>query len=704
ATLEEAVNRLLLEQHAPPGIVVDDGGHILHVCGDMSAYIRPSPGKPALQVERMLREEFHADFEAALAETRNSGLPARREMTRLGNEGVRRVSLHMQPLPSCSPAYLAVFTASAEATSESAIEASPADAARLKAEVTTLRHLIATQKGHHAEVVRRLEATIEELRSTQEEFVAANEEFQSANEELETAKEEVQSANEELITVNDQLRSHSEELSSLYADLQNVLASIQVPVVLVDANLRIRRATEGTQRLLNALPSDLGRPITDLRTNLDDNLVIQTIAQCIKTGRPAEEESQDRNGHWYSLRAHPYMTGPRQHNGAVLVIVDIDAEKQAGLRHHKALVLAESVIDTIRDPLVLLDGQLRVTRANGAFHRAFATEASAIVGKQLAETVAGDILESVRLVIEGGPSLVDFEATWNLESGPRNMLVNARRIPPYEDRPDLVVLTATDVTERRRAHAQLEAARRQQLEHLEKLNAFKAEFIASAAHELGNPLTPLKMQLEILGSKADLDPAVEKGIKVIRRSAERLATLVEDMVAVGRFQAGRLELRKAPLDLAQLAEQAIETYKDAAQAAGIKLEAPNLLPTWVHADASHLAQVVNNLVSNAIKYTPQGGLVALGIDAGGGIARLSVADNGIGLSREAKGKLFEPFTRVHDPSLRIPGTGLGLYICKGIVELHGGRLYAESPGEGKGSTFTVELPETPDAALGKATK
>ena len=174
-------------------------------------------------------------------------------------------------------------------------------------------------------MIEEQESTNEELKSANEEILSANEELQSTNEELQTAKEEAQSANEELATVNDELRHRNAELGRVNNDLINLLSGVNFPIVMVGRDLRVRRFTPLAERVFNLIPSDVGRPISDIKPNLDVPDLGALISGVIDSLRSYEGEVQDLNGHWYSLRIRPYVTLDNKIDGASIVLVDIDA-------------------------------------------------------------------------------------------------------------------------------------------------------------------------------------------------------------------------------------------------------------------------------------------------------------------------------------------------------------------------------------------
>jgi signal transduction histidine kinase len=226
--------------------------------------------------------------------------------------------------------------------------------------------------------------------------------------------------------------------------------------------------------------------------------------------------------------------------------------------------------------------------------------------------------------------------------------------------------------------------------HLERL---RDAFIAAVSHELRTPLTSISGFLELLADEEhELGPAGRRYVDVIRRGNVRLRRTVEDLLLVAEIEAERLELRAAPTDLAALAAETVEAALPRAAEQGIELllEVQSSLP--LEADAARLRQVLDNLVSNALKFTPTGGSVVLSASNGGGTLRLEVTDTGIGIPQDELGQLFSRFYRASTAKRRaIPGTGLGLVIARAIVEGHGGSLSLETR-EGEGTRVSVTLP------------
>jgi hypothetical protein len=189
------------------------------------------------------------------------------------------------------------------------------------------QRLAATQEDLHS-IIEEQEASNEELQSANEEILSSNEELQSTNEELETAKEELQATNEELTTVNEELQNRNAELTGINNDLINLIASVDIVIIMLSQDLRIRRFTPSAQRVMNLIAGDIGRPLRDINTRLRHPGIESMIAEVIDTMTVKEQDVQDADGRWYSMRVRPYRTVDNKIDGAVLALVEIDELKR----------------------------------------------------------------------------------------------------------------------------------------------------------------------------------------------------------------------------------------------------------------------------------------------------------------------------------------------------------------------------------------
>jgi PAS domain S-box-containing protein len=281
--------------------------------------------------------------------------------------------------------------------------------------------------------------------------------------------------------------------------------------------------------------------------------------------------------------------------------------------------------------------------------------------------------------------------------GTRTPVIWARS--PIQERGAVVgqVMTLIDATPHKQAEEERGKRLQQvaEMEQLKQVDQFKTLFINTAAHELHTPLTPLRLNLFALreGHKGALTPEQHEIIEILERNVERLSLLVEDVLNAARLQAHRLTIQPGPVNIVQLAEETLASFQQSARRAGIHLELTAEPGVVVHGDERRLGQVLYNMVDNAIKFSPAGTTVRLETRSHDGGVLVEVADSGRGIPPEDQGRLFQPFSQVHDPmQYTRSGSGLGLYISKGIVDLHGGRIWCKSGGKNQGTTFSILLP------------
>jgi PAS domain S-box-containing protein len=263
----------------------------------------------------------------------------------------------------------------------------------------------------------------------------------------------------------------------------------------------------------------------------------------------------------------------------------------------------------------------------------------------------------------------------------------------YDEHGDPVRFTGMnlDITERKRAQEELRAADRR-----------KDEFLAVLAHELRNPLAPLRDSLRLFENSTISDPTLNVARRIMQRQTTQMVRLIDDLLDVGRISRNRLELRREITTIGEAIESALETCRPALNAAGHRLNVqipPE--PLHVNADRVRLAQIFGNLLSNSTKYTPPGGEIGITVRRDRADASVSVTDTGMGIASEDLPRVFEMFTQVGRGSEhRISGLGIGLALVSSLVEMHGGSVSASSPGPGEGSTFCVKLPlSLPEVAV-----
>lgn len=453
ADMEKQVDRMLLARYAPAAVLIDGDMNIVQVRGDTGPWLAPSPGKASLNLLKMAREGLPAALRATMQQARTENKPARAEGLNVrSNGGFRPLNLEVIPVPG--HVFLVLFeeprelksmptprtrkgsSAAAKGASTSALEV---ENARLAQELTSTRETLQS-------IVEQQEAANEELQSANEEAQSANEELQSVNEELETSKEEIQSSNEELVTVNEELKNQNHELSQLNNDMVNLIASVRAPIVMLGRDLRIRRFTPMAEKILNLIPADVGRPIGDIKLPLSMSDLESMLTEVVNDVVPKEIEVQDKKGCWYLLRILPYKTLDDRIDGAVLMLVDVNELKLAQS-------YAQSIVSTVREPLVILDSDLRVVSANASFYSDFEMTAAETEGRRLYDlgNRQWDIPALRQLLEELLPqekSLENFVVEDDFDRlGRKIMRLNARRLTRLLGESPLILLAIEDVTQ-----------------------------------------------------------------------------------------------------------------------------------------------------------------------------------------------------------------------------------------------------------------
>ncbi|MEG4407577.1 chemotaxis protein CheB [Microcoleus sp. MON2_D5] len=710
--LQRETEQLILNRYAPASVLVNEEMKILQVRGDIDPYLRVAAGTPDLNLLTMARPGLLVELRTAIYQAQTQNVTVRKERV-VVESGGRSTIVNIEVMPFQPHTFTArYFLLLLEEVLPPVINfrivtSESCDQDDLASENKCLKQALATANQEKTDAQVHLQSLIQDqenlnqdLKIANEEILSSNEELQSTNEELETAKEEIQATNEELTTTNEELRSRNIEQSLVNNDLTNLLASINIPILMLTNDLEIRRFTPTAQELFNLIPTDIGRPFSDIRSTLDVPDLEQMMLEVIDTLQTHEQEVQTLSGYWYNLRIRPYRTTENQIDGVVMVLIDIDSLKRSARTLEEARNYAETIVETVQTPLVALDANFRVNKANRSFYETFQVSSSETAQSSLFELGNGQWnIPQLRSILEdilvSDIQLQNFELEHLFEHiGPKTMLLNACKLQ-REDGALMILLSIEDITERK----QLEILRAQLLEHeqfarqqAESANRAKDEFLANLSHELRNPLTPILGWAQILRSGVLKEAAANRALEVIERSARTQSQLIEDLLDIARITSGKLALNTNLMDLVLVVQAALDGVQLSADAKNIQLVS-QLSSATVLGDADRLQQVVWNLLSNAIKFTPAGGGVEVTLSAIENQAQLQISDTGKGIRADFLPYIFDRFHQVDSSSnKRNQGLGLGLSIVCHLVELHGGTVEADSPGEGQGSTMTLKLP------------
>ena len=469
---QREADRMSVNRFAPPGVLINAELQILQFRGPTSAYLQPpATGKASFDVLKMAREGLLLPLRTTINKAKKENKIARRENIRINQNGdTRTVNIEVVPLKNLRERCFLILFEEAEKAAR-AERALPSGERQSPAPVTIRRISNKEETRRSVELERELaetrdylqaiqdqyEAATEELQASNEEVQSANEELQSINEELETSKEELESANEELMTLNEEMANRNTELNRLNSDLVNFQTSTRLAIVLLGRDLTIRRFSVQAERQFNLLPSDLGRSISNVRHNLQLSDLEGFISEVISSVRERDREVQDREGRWFSLRVRPYMTLDNKIDGAVLVLVDIDDLKKHEREIAAARAYAEAIIETVREPLIVLDENLRVQTANKSFYQNFQVAREEVENRFIYEL--GDrqwdipaLRKLLETILAENNQFQDFEVVHDFPGiGSRTMLLNARRLAHDGYHAQSILLAFEDITERQQA-------------------------------------------------------------------------------------------------------------------------------------------------------------------------------------------------------------------------------------------------------------
>ncbi|WP_285424728.1 chemotaxis protein CheB [Pseudomonas sp. efr-133-TYG-103a] len=449
--LAELTRRALLQDFGPASVVTDLAGNVLYVHGDTGSYLRPAPGQASLNVVDMAREGLQLELRSAVRRATQSAESTSGHLVTVTGDGIaRRVNLSVRRMAGASQGEQLLLITFQE-TADPAFVETDGDTQSVVAQPPPDRlHLLERDLAYTRE---NLQATIDELQHTNEELGAANEEMQStneelqsSNEELETSREELQSVNEELVTVNAELQAKIEQLGDMQNDMKNLLDSINIGTIFLDTQLIIRRFTRDAVKLYRLIPKDIGRPLADISSHIQSVDLLVPAQEVLDMLIPQEVELCTVSGDWFLARLAPYRTLDNVISGVVMTFHDINSRIANERAVQAARELAEAIVDTVIEPLLLLDQDLCVVSASRSYYLTFATNESQTTGRRLYELNNGQWdIAALRMklgtILEDDTSFDGFEVTHHLTgTGPQTIVLNARRVTGEGARPHLILL------------------------------------------------------------------------------------------------------------------------------------------------------------------------------------------------------------------------------------------------------------------------
>ncbi len=463
ADIQKEADRLALKMADHTGIVINEAMEVIQFRGDTSRYLKHASGTASLNLFKMVPDKLFVEIRNAVNKVAekdasvSTGSIRVRYDERTLDTSIRVISFRA-PLKG-QRYFLIVFEGPASPVlqkPEIKIELkpgkgkTPSSSKDLEQELESTRlHLQGLIEDKEA-ANEELQAANEEILSTNEELQSLNEEFQSANEELESAKEELQATNEEITTLNDELQSRNVQLTELNDFHINLMNSVELPLVMVGRDLRIRRFTPTAEKVLRLIQSDMGRPLSDLQSDIDLQGLDAMMLQAMNSRLPKELELQSQKGQWYKIQIRPYKTSDDKIDGAVVTFFDVTK-----LKAYSAY--REAIFQTMRQPFLVLDAALRVKSANKAFYETFQVKPENTLKKLIFNLGNGQwnipaLRGSLEDILPKKTIVSDFEAQLDFpQIGQKMMLLNARQIEEEAEggEEDSILLAIEDITDRK---------------------------------------------------------------------------------------------------------------------------------------------------------------------------------------------------------------------------------------------------------------
>jgi two-component system CheB/CheR fusion protein len=387
------LDNLLLARYAPPGVLINERMEILQFRGQTGAFLQSAPGEPQTNVVKMARGGLLAKLRSTLARAKADRAPVRTAGVEIDQDGVTRkcdlVVLPFAGLPDVKERLFVVLFEDAAASPGGKSKRRAAAGTRGKPlsakdarRIPMLEHELSATTEYLHSLMKEHSRTNDDLGSVNEELISGNEELQSLNEELETAKEELQSTNEELTTVNDELHTRNQEVGQINTDLVNLLETVDIPIVILDKERHIRRYTPKARKVMNLLPTDVGRLFSDIKPNIDVPDMDHQIGDALSTCEARESDVQDRAGRWYRLQIRPFKRADGEVDGVIVSLFDIDSLKHHLSEAHEAKEEAERADRAKDEFLAVLSHELRTPLSALLMHTQLLRQGGAINEKQ----------------------------------------------------------------------------------------------------------------------------------------------------------------------------------------------------------------------------------------------------------------------------------------------------------------------------------
>jgi two-component system, chemotaxis family, CheB/CheR fusion protein len=451
--ISSIVQKELLESFAPPSVVINKSGEILYINGETGKFLQLSPGQASLNIFEMAKTGLKFDLSTAVQEVSTlKNIVIRNDLMVKNDNSFVHMNLKVKPFAESKDMGLILVVFEELPFSQAKLNKTKSVNETDLVTISELQKELSYTKKHLQNTIEEMETSLEELTSTNEESQSINEELQSANEELTTSKEEMQSLNEELTTLNVELQHKMMEFLQVNNDMKNLLQNTDTAIIFLDNYLNIKRFSAGAAKVIKLIPSDAGRPISDIVTNLVDVDMVKVINSVLESLNFKQMEVQTKDEEWYTLRISPYRTADNFIEGAVVTFTDITKSKKLDQRLRLSEAFLNNILESMRDALIVLDKDLRIISVNRVFYKDFKVSAEQIIKKSLYDIGKGiwDIPQLKKMlneVLTDKTEFNDFSVELNIPGvGHKIKKLNARRIVDEAEGHKMILLAIEDDT------------------------------------------------------------------------------------------------------------------------------------------------------------------------------------------------------------------------------------------------------------------
>jgi two-component system CheB/CheR fusion protein len=677
--LNAEMTEVILTESGFCGVSIDLQGKVLQAFGDLSPYLKPE--RFNFNLKELLPEELSIAFSTSFLKVLKSNERVRInniEYLEPGSLQRNKIDLVVSPFKDKKlqvPGMMVLFK-----TVEDAFAGQQRDyGEEFKLDEHTKQHIIQLEEELYG-LRQELLSSTELLESSKEAMQAYNEELLSANEEMQSANEELQSINEELETVNAEHKYTIDDLSKLNDDLNNYFRSNINGQLFVDKDILLKKYSPGAIKHINILETDIGRPLSNITTNIKFDTLIEDIKKVIDNGEIIIQEIESVEGKIYQVMTSPYLRkSDNKVYGAIITFYDISELKKAQLeldKTNRMLILASEAAEIGTWSFNITTRELICSaRLKEIF--GFPLEAEMTFDDALSRTSKEHQVSFLNTINECIYKGEKFELEYPVHGMQDGTLRWVRAIGnlTYSSDGKAEYLTGImqDVTDHK----------------LDDLR--KNDFIAIVSHELKTPLTSLNGYIQLLlplALKAGDDFSSNFLGKALTQ-VKRMTTLINGFLNVSQLETGKIFLNRQVFEIDALINEIVE---EVATNSGHNIITSPGCKLTVNADREKIGQVINNILSNAIKYSPKNKTIEIYCKESTSNVQVSIKDQGPGVKPADQEKLFDRYFRIEREDLRmIPGFGIGLYLSSEIIQRHNGKIWVESE-MGKGSTFCFSLP------------